>query len=416
LSTTLGITLALPLAGALSGITANEAAACSWACRNIGRPVAQGAQNAGRAVEQAARDTGRAVEQGARDTGRAVEQAARDTGRAVEQGARDTGRAVEQGARDTGVAVQTLGRYAARQVRSQGDAIAGAARRVREGKFVDAVWHLAIDPLRDTERNAALAMQESDVLRAGAQVAASVQGGPPGAAAFAAWYTYRQTGDAELALRVGLISGAASAGFSAVGGLPADSAAQVAQKAILSGAVGGLAVAASGGDERAVLEGFVLAGGMVVVQAAYQNVTTHPLDARPAEGAAYCMTSVGAECSPEARAYVRDSQGNIRYDQNGRPLVDVRATEPRRPHVGTWSSADSAPLVGAGERSASMQAVARVPGMNAMALFHDQWSVSWKMDPVSNVATIPPAVIFTYHGTQAPALQAIRETATERQD
>jgi hypothetical protein len=58
--------------------------------------------------------------------------------------------------------------------------------------------------------------------------------------------------------------------------------------------------------------------------------------------------------------------------------------------------------------------VSKVPGMNAMAMFHDPWSVAWNMDAFTNVATIIPAVVLTYHGTEAPIDEKIRDAAATK--
>jgi hypothetical protein len=181
----------------------------------------------------------------------------------------------------------------------------------------------------------------------------------------------------------------------------------------VTGAIGGMAVAAAGGDADAVKDGFLLSGGMVLIQTGYQKVTDHQIDGRASQGEAYCMATVGAECSPPKSAYITDANGNIQYDKNGEPLVDVTKTDPLRPHVGTWAKENDTPLVGAGERSASMTAVSRIPGMNAMAFFHDTWSVSWDMNAFTNVATIVPAVVLTYTGTGAPYFDQLEQTATK---
>jgi hypothetical protein len=115
-------------------------------------------------------------------------------------------------------------------------------------------------------------------------------------------------------------------------------------------------------------------------------------------------------------AYERDANGNILYDAKGNPKVDVTKTDPRRSHVGTWAKADDRPLIGIGEQSGTMQAVSKVPGMNAMSLFHDKWSVSWDMDAFTNVATIVPAVVLTYTGTGAPYYEKLQETAVDKTD
>jgi hypothetical protein len=74
---------------------------------------------------------------------------------------------------------------------------------------------------------------------------------------------------------VGVITGVTSAGYASTGAMPAGSVGEVAKKAYVTGAIGGISVAASGGDEAAVRDAFLKSGGMVVVQSgqSYLNKT-----------------------------------------------------------------------------------------------------------------------------------------------
>ena len=373
------------------------------AVHDTGNTLEKATHDTGDAVEKATHDTGDALEKATHDTGNTLEKATHDTGNTLEKAAHDTGNAVEKATHDLGSSVEAIWRFMDREGKGLDQALRGyqiAYPRSQNHWMLFGI--LGTDPIKNTEEDALKAAQESDILRTVAQVAATAYGGPGGAAAFAAWYTYRTTGDPAMAIKLAIITGAASAGFGAVNNMPADSASQVAEKTVVAGAIGGLAVAAAGGDERADLDGFLLAGGMVLVQTGYDQVTGKQIDARAAQGEAYCMKTVGAGCSPPDEAYIRDAAGNIQYDANNDPLVDVTKTDAMRPHVGTWAAKDETPILGAGERSASMSAVSRVPGMNAMAFFHDTWSVNWNMGDVANVATIPPAVVLTYLGTGEP--------------
>lgn len=410
------------VAALLSGSLIYPAAACGGifdvACNlshggmdpgNVAKQTAKALDDTRESVAKAGTDTRVAVAKAGTDARETIAKAGTDTRVAVAKAGTDTRAATVQAIQDVGTAGATIGKFVEREIKGLGKDVSDAAKRVQEGKIIDAIWHLSVDPLKNTEHNAALATQESNIVRTVGQVAATAYGGPGGAAAYAAWYTYRATGNVDLALRVALITGAASAGFSAAGQLPTDTVGQLTQKAIVTGAIGGVAVAAAGGDAAAVRDGFLLSGGMVLVQAGYEKVTDHQIDGRASKGEAYCMATVGAKCSPPKSAYINDSNGNIQFDKNGDPLVDVTKTDPLRPHVGTWSKENDTPWLGAGERSASMTAASRIPGMNAMAVFHDTWSVSWDMNAFTNVATIVPAVVLTYIGTGAPYFDKLQD-------
>ena len=174
---------------------------------------------------------------------------------------------------------RAIGAYTEARANGYIEIASAAERRLREGKIADAFWHLAVSPIDDAknqEAAAAAAVQESTILNVVAQSAATAYGGPGGAAAYASWYTYRATnGNIEAALKAGALAGATAQGMAAVGTMPADA---LGQKAIAAGSIGGLAVAAAGGDENDILHGFIAAGGMVLVRDGFQRTTNTELD------------------------------------------------------------------------------------------------------------------------------------------
>lgn len=372
--------------------------------RTTGRTLKSGADTVGDVVDDVLGGALKASEGAVKGGLNLSEDAVRAVGKAHEEAFRKVRQEAGNGVENLGEALQSIGYFADRQLRAQRDALKDASRRVRQGRVTDALWHAAVDPLEAVERNAARAAQESSVLNTLGQVAANAYGGPGGAAAYAAWFTYRQTGDADLALRVGVITGTTSAAMVGV-----DSMDPGVKKTVLAGAIGGTAVAASGGNEAAIRDGFLLAGGMVVVRDEYRQLTTRGLDARHSQGDPYCMKADprgGANCLAPAEAYQRDAAGN----PIGEP--DVRKVPHRAPHVGEWANAGEARW--AQETGLPMQAVSKVPGMNAMALFHDQWMAVWKPSDLMNKATIAPAIVLTYVGTGEPLYRHLQASAVAR--
>ncbi|MET3225774.1 hypothetical protein ABIF35_006561 [Bradyrhizobium japonicum] len=191
-------------------------------------------------------------------------------------------------------AVVAVGHFIENSAHSTGDTLSHAERRLREGKVVDAFWHLNTEPLSDSEKNVLKACQESALIRQGLQAVTTYYAGPLGAAAFSAWYTYRTTGDAVLALKIGLIEGAKAYALQGVdANMSAGVAEEAAAKAVVAGAIGGIAVAASGGNMQDVACGFIMTGGTVAALDGYQLETGRTLgqDLRAAGGAA--TSSVG---------------------------------------------------------------------------------------------------------------------------
>lgn len=383
---------------------------------NIIREGGKGAENLGREANVAGDNVERAAVDTIHDIGNTFGKAGDDAAKTIKKAGDDTVAEVGRAGKNLEDAAVAIRVYTERQLEGTVKTLTDAEKRIREGKVLDALYHLAVDPQLNTEENLAKATQESKLLNTVGQTAASAYGGPGGAAAYAAWSTYRKTGDADLAMRVGIITGLSNKAFAVAGKIQTIGTDgklivdELAKKAVVTGAIGGLAVAASGGDEAAVRDAFLLSGGMVLVQDGYKRVTTHDLNAKGAKGEPYCMLAnpgANVDCAPPKEAYVKD--------ENGKLVADVRKVDPARPHVGLMVKPGDSSLLAkvAGETSPVMTGVSRIPGMNAMALFHDHWAVSWEMSPVTNVATIFPAVVLTYMGTTSPINDHIQDVNVE---
>lgn len=383
------------------------------------------------------RDLGKVVEKAAQDATNVATTAGKQTVAAAEVAVGQTSRALAKAQQDTWAEAtrarihlvevgEALDTFVRRRVTDQISSLDENVRRFREGKVADALFHLAYDPITDTEKAAYAATAQSSLVNTVGMAAASAYG-PGGTAAYVSWQTYRATGgNVDAALRAGIIAGVTSAATSAVVGATApapgtpDKAVFLtgasARKAAVAGALGGLAIAASGGDADAIRDGFLWAGGMVLVQDGYRNYTHAELDASPAKTEPFCMSAVGNECAEVRELVVRGADGQPVKGPDGRELLDYRRlSDKTRSLVGEqwkvdpeWSPKDGPrKITFTQDRSPLMQTIAKVPGANAMGLFHDQWVSQWNMDSwalgsVANKATILPAVVLTYVGTGAP--------------
>jgi hypothetical protein len=388
---------------------------------NLGKP--------GKTLESVARSTGKAVGKAAGNVTREAGKAGHDLVKTVGKAGQDTAATVVKAHSDTfketeraienveelGTAVR---RFAVGVVTDRLDNFAEAERRIREGKFADAFWHFNVDPLTDNEERAAKLAQESTIARTAGSVAAAAYGGPGGAAAFSAWYTYRATNDVGLALRAGMISGAASAGLSAVNGMPieeATAATDIAKRAIVAGAIGGLAVAAAGGDGDALRDGFIRSGGMMLIQDGYREFTGgQDLNANlksPTNGA-FCALSAPSlagnpSCAPPLDWFKKNPDGSLLM-ADGHPVLDMSKVDSSYSYLGVATEANKGHWLYS-ETSATMNGIAKVPGMNAMAIFHDQWVIVAPLDGWTVQATILPAIVVTYLGTEAGIQDQIRD-------
>lgn len=129
-----------------------------------------------------------------------------------------------------------------------------------------ALWQASVGSEVSKENGADRVARAFTLGNATSQLASSVYGGPPGAAAYAAWWAYHQPNATPLeALRVGVISAAAlwDTQKDATG---AGVSPQVVRRTSLAAALGGLAIAAAGGDEQAVRSLFFESGAAVLLQ------------------------------------------------------------------------------------------------------------------------------------------------------
>src|SRR5262249_22241932 len=153
------------------------------------------------------------------------------------------------------------GRFINREGLGARDGVRDAAKKLKEGKVVDAIWELTATPAKTTEKNAGKLVQESPILNMAGQAAATAYGGPLGAAAYASWSTYRRTEDRDSAIRAEIMAAVSTAAVNDLSrppaGTPATSSASstsspklwneaVARKAIEGGAIIGLFAAATG--------------------------------------------------------------------------------------------------------------------------------------------------------------------------
>ena len=317
------------------------------------------------------------------------------------------------------------------QIEDIGASIERAGERLAEGKPLDAIWHLHTDYLNNTQENAAQAAFRSRVLAATGQVAAAAYGGPGGAAAYTAWLTYNATSNVGDALKAGMISGATAYAAGGVNSIELSGASGIAARSILTGAVNGAAVAASGGTDADIRAAVGMGVATVLIRESYRELTSFELDERrlrSSTGEAYCLaesppaayfSDAGApsSCFAPPSTYIRQSDGTYRFDQ-----TKFRQLDPDRPHVGVWARQTEPIHNIAAENSGVMTGISRLPGWNAMAVGHDELSVQMRFDLlpggtgiVPTVATIPPSVVLTYVGSGGPVHDSIREAFVRRQ-
>lgn len=135
-----------------------------------------------------------------------------------------------------------------------------------EDSLVDAFWQSSVGAETPEANGTERITRAYTFANAITQLSHSVYGGPPGAAAYAAWWAYQQpdTSPAQ-ALRIGLLVGAGLWATEKHGDGQPVPLAQV-RRSSLAAALGGITVAAAGGDEQALRTVFFDTGGAVLVQ------------------------------------------------------------------------------------------------------------------------------------------------------
>ncbi len=282
-----------------------------------------------------------------------------------------------------------------------------AEKRIGEGKIIDAVWHTAVDPAKGTSKNWATAATNSSYLNTVGQSVATVYGGGAGgAAAYAAWLTYEQTGgDLEAAIKQGIISGVTTHVSAGASKIPSDF-----KRMVTKAAISAAAVAANGGTEEDMRKGALIAGGVVIIQVGYREYTGAKFDPTSSEGEAMCKGSPGADCAPSADAY--DKDGNL-------DMRKLSQEEVKKPQVGSsFKKGESGITL---ENSKAMTAVSRFPVMNAMGLGHDIFvddladaGLSGTALDVANKVTIVPAMVIAYSASGAPTYTFIQEVGIKK--
>jgi hypothetical protein len=387
---------------------------------------------------------------GIRDILKEGEKIAKKSFEEIGKGGEDLRKLIEEGkcGGDICVALEATAEYAENSVKGAVEVAKQTEKRLSEGKPFDALWHLSIAPYDIQQENAAKAAMKSSIVRAVGQVAASAYGGPGGAAAYAAWLTYHATdGNLELSLKAGAIAGATAYAMDAISkdvelidvakGIQAD---EIVQRAVMSGAVSGVAVALSGGTKEEVEQAFTKGAVTSVIRDGYKELTKAHLqdNMKASQGVAYCLganpnatdqtTGKRLGCLPDPDEYItKDGQpvtfnakGEIDLSSLGKPdadgnyPVDFTKLDYPRPHVGEWSKVAEGPFWGKGETSGFMTGVSRVPGMNGMSVAHDIFDAKYNpemnivVDTAFRVGSIAPFVIMTYEGAGFGVQEMIR--------
>jgi hypothetical protein len=358
----------------------------------------KGGQVVGELVQRVGGDTVLAAQGAGKSISVVVAKGGSDTVMNYTKVWKDIGEQAKRSFDDTVEAGEALLRYSQRTLDSKKVTFSNAEQRFREGKAVDAVWGMAVEPIQAEEENFFKATQESSVINQAASSAAATYGGPGGAAAYAAWQTYRATGDASAAFRSGVLAGITSANGPGEP-LPKNAAfMDVVKRAASAGAAGGIAVAAQGGDEAAIKDGFLKAGGSVLIQAGRDRFSAYSPKGAAAVNFAECVSARDVDCLSKT-TYYRDAKGKLIKDANGLASINPNKLDPKA-YVGKWTGIN----LNAAQSKADklVLSVSKLPGDNKIVLFNGQMIITTRLGQTSDIDYGNPQVVLTSIGSAPP--------------
>jgi hypothetical protein len=365
-----------------------------------------------RTLQKAGGDTFASIQKAGDDSVETIYKAAGDASATYVKAWRDVGNQAKTSFDDAVDAGKAAARYVENQAKSQIEAGKNAGKRLSEGKVVDSMWGLATEPLQSTEKNFAQATQQSKVINAAAGTAAAVYGGPAGAAAYAAWSTYRSTGNADMALRAGVLAAVTSQMGASVAQMPAGTSGEIIKKAAMAGAAGGISVAAAGGDEQAIKDGFLKSAGAVLVQGGSQQLKNYSPTAKDAYDTVQCISARDVDCLSNT-TWARDAKGKILYDEDGKPKIDTSKLDPNQ-YIGKWTGVD--PQSDEGKKNAFITQISKLPKMEAIPVLKNQWTLTWTLGKDQNIAHGTPTVVLTFVGADAPFTSTVKYEAVASSD
>lgn len=343
-------------------------------------------------LQTASGDVITTIERAHEDGARTVLKSAKDIEATYRKAWHDTTRQTERSLKDAADAAKAVQRFQSREFKEQLGAAQKAAKQLRDGKVIDAMWTSSVERAHGTEDNFFKATQESKVISAAAQAAAATYGGPGGAAAYAAWATYKATGDASMAFRAGALAALQAQAGAGVDSMPTGTVGEVVKKSAMAGAMGGIAVAAAGGDEKAVKEAFLKSAGNVLVQSGQDRARQFSPEAKQALDTVQCISASDTECFSNL-SYVKDAKGKLMKE------LKTQKVDPKQ-KLGQWSQLD--PNSPEGKAAALIARVSKLPKSDVIPLIDNKWVLTSTLGKSGTLQANTPTVVLTYVGPNAP--------------
>lgn len=343
-----------------------------------------------RPAKSVAKEVGRATEKVVKESERTAEKVVKES----ERTAKKIGDETERGLENIGEGVEVAAKSTVKLAEADVGSISTGVELLAHGDIEGAVRAVSIDHLQAVEDIAAEATIESSAINLVGQVAATAYGGPFGPAVYSSWQTYHASGgNWQAAAKGGLVTLASSGVTDGAGMIPGDAGMSTGavMRVATSGAGSAGVAALAGGDEKAIRDGFLM-GAMTTAMAETYRATT------------------GIDMSGKVA-----TEGAVAKD----PKVPITNYDPNASHVGL-----EVPVLGlerkgflsttvyllAEEQGPLMQGVAKIPGMNRMAYFHDTWMRNTSITTPGWVqVSILPAMAVSYMATGVPLAQQLQD-------
>ncbi|MBB6581659.1 hypothetical protein [Ralstonia solanacearum] len=317
---------------------------------------------------------------------------------------RDIGREQEKAWNEGVDAARASEHFAEHQLKDTSKRAEKVGRQITQGRLIDAGWEWSVGGYHDSEKNFFVATQESQVIAQAASTAAATYGGPAGAAAYAAWATYRATGDANMAFKAGMLAAASSQAGKVTSSMPTGTMGQVVEKAAVAGAAGGIAVAAAGGDEGAIKDAFLKSGGQVIVQAGTDAARGYSPNMVETAQVLQCISARDIDCVSKTRYVTK--HGRL---EAGEYLKRLQHQLDPQDMVGHWTSIAYASAAEAKKYEAVLD-ISKLPGKEQIPLINNRWILTYSFG--KDITYGKPAVVLTEVGRDPPFAFATKYSRT----
>ncbi len=260
--------------------------------------------------------------------------------------------------------------------------------KLLKGAPVGEMWNEEMRDLHGNDDSIFQMTQDSPLLDGVIEAAVSFYGGPSGAAAYAAWKTYHVTGDVNMAMRAGLIAYASAEGGKALNKMPQTTWMEVAKKSAMSGALGGISVAAAGGNENDIKNAFLASGGAVVVQYGKTELKTYSPDAYKTSEAISCISTRSPLSARSVGCLSRTE-----WAQEGQR----KSADYLKAQTASWTGfSDGAEL----QKHKIISAISELPREHAIPVFGGKYVLTWDFGQKGQLKLGEPHVALTYAGEQ----------------